>query len=92
MTKTIKEGEVIVFEHGEYSDFGYSGPFRALKDFDTATVIGIYRVSVDQPDNPYISQYGFVEFLLKEKFIEDVPNVHTWYIGGYGFKPDWDNV
>lgn len=30
----IKEGTVICLETGEYSDYSFHGPFRALRDFD----------------------------------------------------------
>ncbi len=86
-SKTIKAGETLTFEHGEYSDFGYDGPYVVLKDFDTATVVQEFRAQEKKPDVYYI--HGFIHYLARMGYIEAQATAHTWYLGGYEFRPDF---
>lgn len=86
----IKAGTVLVFDHGEYSDYSFSGPFRVLKDFDQADVAEKFRDDWrSQPreewnDTP--SETDFIAWMNKNGYVEDMPS-HQWHIGAYGFNP-----
>jgi hypothetical protein len=89
---TITVGTVLIFEYGEYSDFGYCGPFRVEKEIDRAREAAAYREQW-KPDlaRPYAQkpdEDGFPIWLMKEGFISDISPATSWHIGSYGtFEP-----
>jgi hypothetical protein len=89
----IKQGTILTFEHGEYSDRGWDGPFTVLKDVDQAEVrdvfLGEWRATPHE-DWERASEYDFIGWLSRTGYIEDVPNQRSWFIGSYGFEPDID--
>jgi hypothetical protein len=89
----IKAGTILVITHGEYSDYGYSGPFHVLKDFDQAEIAEEFRnawkaLPHDKWDRA--SESDFMNWANREGYIEDVANGWSWHVGGYGFEPDID--
>lgn len=88
----IPVGTVLLFEYGEYSDFGYCGPFHVVKEINREREADAYRAAwKPNPDWSWDrgpSEDGFPIWLVKEGFIADVPLATSWYIGGFGrFKP-----
>ena len=84
--KTLKEGEMLVFEYGEYSDFSYAGPFVVKKDYDSKEAVERYRQKVETKHHTID---GFISFLESEGYVAPAERAHTWYLGGYDFEPDW---
>lgn len=84
----IRAGTVLVFDHGEYSDYSFTGPFRVLKDFDQAEVSEQFREQWKAPNewrnNPDESE--FISWMNLTGYVEDLPS-HQWHIGSYGFSP-----
>ncbi|MFM7009065.1 MAG: hypothetical protein ACKO0Z_06980 [Betaproteobacteria bacterium] len=91
MSKTIKLGEKIMFEFGEYSDFGYNGPHVAVRDFDTGEAIAEYEafLASDHGKKRSDAPTAFITFLEDNNYVVSHENVHTWYLGGHTFSPDW---
>jgi len=84
----IKAGTILTTESGEYSDFGYDGPFVVLKDLDQKTVTVDY-IKQHKPKHPtdMPDKWGFLNYLSVNKYIsEDLPKC-AWYLGGYEFEP-----
>ncbi len=89
----IKAGTLLTFEHGEYSDRGWNGPFVVLKDFDQAEVSDAYVAEWNTQDHEAYdspSEYDFIAWMNKSGYVEDAANARSWYIGDYGFRPDID--
>lgn len=88
----IPVGTLLIFETGEYSDKSWVGPFRVLRDIDKYAVAEGYK-TIWQPDperswEDEPSHDGFVPYLVRGGFIEDVPASTSWHIGSYGsFEP-----
>ncbi len=86
----IKAGTILVLEHGEYSDYGFDGPFKVLKDFDQAEIAEVFREQWKPAyeGDTYISERDFIAWLSKEFYIKDIAGCHHWHIGSYGFQPE----
>lgn len=86
----IETGAVLVIETGEYSDYSFTGPFRVLKAFDQAEIVEAYAAETPKQewsDKPDLEP--FIPWLVKHGYIEDVPGVVSWHVGGYGrFEPE----
>lgn len=93
LSQTLKAGSLLIIETGEYSDRSWSDPVRLLKDVVKADIADGYRAAwpslkekYDDDDRPDPS--GFLLWLVKSGYAEDVANVHSWHIGSYGdFEP-----
>lgn len=80
----------LILEEGEYSDKSWSGPFRVLKDMDQAALAQEFRdqwspAAGNWRDYPSVGE--FIAWLSTNKFIEDIDNAWSWYLGIYGFDP-----
>lgn len=87
----MKAGQIFITTHGEYSDYGIGGTWRALQDFDLdkslASFVSEYRVTeVPTIEAQYFDKQKFQEYLLSSGLIEAVhlPSVH---LGDYGEHP-----
>lgn len=81
----FKVGEIVVLETGEYSDRGWHGPFRVLKDFDMREAVA-QCVAEHKPAHEWDKQpspYDLAPWLQKSGFIEDIP-CRTLHVGSYG--------
>ena len=80
---------IIVFDHGEYSDYSFTGPLRVIKDFDQVEVSELFREQW-MPTNKferYPSCSEFIAWMTKELYVESIDGVHNWFIGSYEFDP-----
>lgn len=86
----IKANTILVFTHGEYSDYSFDGPLHVTRDFDQAEVSSEFRAQWKRPDEWTYrpSESDFIAWLTKEGYVEAIDNVHTWHIGDYGFEPE----
>ena len=84
----IKEGTLLSFSGGEWSDKWTNGPFEVLIDFDQQEVVNSFLAGFepdDEWDNP--DENGFVAWLAASGYIRDVGHSFVWYMGGYDFDP-----
>lgn len=86
----IMAGAVLVIEFGEYSDYGFNGPFKVLRSFDQGEVSEDFRRQWkkgpdDAGDLPYAKH--FIDWMTKQGYIEPLQNAHVWNVGSYGFDP-----
>jgi hypothetical protein len=71
-----KQGQLLILEHGEYSDFGYGGPFRVLRDIDGNATIEAFKKA-----EGYDAGTGaFIAWLATAGYIEDV-ECAEWHLG-----------
>lgn len=85
----VPQATIMVFTEGEYSDYGYIGPFKVLKGFDRRLVVEEFR---DQwsGDSRSIRPSDFYSWLAKAGYIEDIDNSMSWHLGEYGgFSPEF---
>ena len=86
----FKVGDLLIIETGEYSDRDWSGPVRIIREFTRREVGERYKeegvAEYDWQDRA--SPRGFMPWLVKEGYVEDVDKVHSWHVGSYGdFDP-----
>lgn len=92
LQQVLKAGTMLIIETGEYSDRGWSGPVRLLKDTTKAALAEAYRENW-RPDLKEDWRTGpsgddFLPWLIKAGWAEDVENVHAWHVGSYNsFDP-----
>ncbi|PKA40430.1 hypothetical protein CWR43_28020 [Rhizobium sullae] len=90
---TIKEGTILAFSGGSYSDKWTTGPFDVLRDFDQAEVVAAYAASYagkrdEWGEEVEGDQAGFISFLTLGGYIRDVARSYNWYTGDdYDFDP-----
>ncbi|KAA0117834.1 hypothetical protein CIW48_26885 [Methylobacterium sp. P1-11] len=86
----IKAGTAIIFDHGEYSDSSYTGPFRVERDIDKYPLAEAYREQWKPSEDGWQEEPdydGFIIWLHKEGYISDL-QATSWHIGSYGrFEP-----
>lgn len=79
-------GDLIVLTSGEYSDFGITGIYRALKDFNDAD---FSRAYVGRPanqrkfDKSGAGAYDFPEWVKSSGYLEEIEYCEIHY-GAYG--------
>ncbi|MEZ2132528.1 MULTISPECIES: hypothetical protein [unclassified Sinorhizobium] len=84
----IKEGTILAFSSGSYSDKWTSGPFNVLKEIDQKDVVDAFKaqfVPEYEWDDP--SESEFITWLSANGYIKDVAQFYNWYTGNYGFNP-----
>lgn len=86
----FKVGDLLIIETGEYSDSSWAGPVRVIREFTRRDVGERYRKE-GKPDYSWEEKpgpHGFLPWLVKERYVEAVDNVHSWHVGSYGdFNP-----
>jgi hypothetical protein len=85
----VKAGTVLLFSSGEYSDYSVSGAQRVLKDFCQADVVKGYLgyfTKKHEWDSP--NHYGFMAWIARNGYIEDIEDSIEWYMGAYDFQPE----
>ena len=91
LSQVLKKGTLLVIETGEYSDRNWFGPIRMLKSATKEKLVGEYKDQWVQEKNSYQDKPdcdGFLPWLIKSGYAEDVDNVHSWHVGSYGdFEP-----
>ena len=92
LNQTIKAGQFLVIETGEYSDRCSCEPVRVVRDFVKGDVAKLFVKTFKpeyQGNKP--SPDDFLPWLVKERYVEDVEDVegvHNWHVGSYGnFEP-----
>lgn len=73
-----KAGSLITLETGEYSDFGYAGPFRVLRDIDIQAVVTEFKDA--RGHGVGAGEQAFIAWLSAAGYIEDV-DCARWYLG-----------
>lgn len=91
----IRKGEIFGCSKGEYSDFGFYGFFRALKDFSTRELSILYRDGHMNPNVKYsFCIQTFMMWLVTNGYAEEHP-VAEWWTGAYDLEipcPDDEEV
>lgn len=77
----LKPGDVLSIETGEYSDKWTAGPFNVLKEMEYDNLLQAYKD--DQTDDDWLTCSDFITWLMKNGYIEDTPNSHSWYVEDY---------
>lgn len=92
----LKEGQLVLFSIGEYSDYMAEGLFQALRDFSLKNVYDTFvanEVTKEWVESKYITKGGywktnntyqhFISYLMREGFINtyDYTEIH---LGDYG--------
>jgi hypothetical protein len=95
--KIMEVGDLLIVETGEYDDFGYDAPLRMVVPMSRRQIADAYlmhwrrpKVSLGSPEKKPPCK-GFRPWIIAAGFAVEVPNFHTWHIGGcYGdyFCPD----
>lgn len=85
-----KAGSLITLETGEYSDFGYEGPYRVLRDIDVQAVVTEFKEA--RGHGVGMGETAFIAWLSRAGYIEDI-DCARWYLGSAyppyrPFKPD----
>lgn len=83
-------GTLLMIETGEYSDYSFHGPVRMLKAVTKQNLADAYREqhSPEGPWDEWPEPSGFLPWLIKEGYAEDVEGVVSWHVGSYGqFEP-----
>jgi len=65
----IKKGTIIQIESGGYSAFEVLGIFTALIDFDVNKILKEYKQFAGRYS---MCRYGFISYLVKNGFIDDM--------------------
>ena len=85
-----KAGTIVLFEEGDYSDFGYCGQVVTLCDLDLPAAIQAWKegLGVDKDGRPIADSYkhgpsAFVAHLIKTQQCAPL-ECQTVHIGGYG--------
>lgn len=78
----FKAGALVMFEHGEYSDFGTLGLYRVVKDVDLQEMARRFRAVQVDPDDTYVDCGGFPPFLESEGYLESVDH-RAVHLGSY---------
>lgn len=84
MTDTLiySRGTIIIFEEGEYSDFGYCGQVVVLRKLDLRAEVAAWKASVKEDDwdkGPDM----FVADLIARQIVAPL-DCQTVHIGSYG--------
>ena len=86
---SLKAGELVEFEDGEYSDHQVWFPMRVIKDFDLKELFDEYiKDKQEQLEYGRENYQMFVSFLVRSGCIDDVENVvRRISLGGSG---EWE--
>lgn len=80
--RIIAKNTLTLFTHGNYSDFGVLGLFKALKNIDVSFLRKEFEK--DNPDvDIYDKEHVFTVWLIRKKYFEEV-TYSTLYTGSYG--------
>lgn len=87
LIREVKKGDLVVFECGDYSDYTYTGPFRALADFECSEQAELWenaeraKHDLEEEDAcPFwfnFRSHNYAAWLMQQGLIEDVDCV-TW--------------
>jgi hypothetical protein len=85
----IKAGTLLMIEYGAYSDKGWYGPLRILRDFDQAEIAAKAKAARLPTPNGERSLYceDLGAFLVSEGLAEHV-DCASWDSGGYSLEPE----
>lgn len=76
---TFAPGQLLVIEEGEYSDFGYYGPFNVLKPFSKMASIDEWK----QQRQGWDGATEFAAWLNKLGYIEDIKELQVWALDSW---------
>ena len=81
-------GDLLMLTEGEYSDKGWSGPFKVLRPFQRRGVYETFMAQWKPADDwqERADPSDFIAWLATQGFIEDAPS-KSWYLGSYGLDP-----
>lgn len=86
----LPAGTFLMLEYGSYSDRGWNGPFRLLKDLDQKAASEAFEIEAKaeaEYEYEVASSGDFAAWLAKHGYIEDLPSTYIWYVGDYQFDP-----
>lgn len=95
LSQTLKVGDLLVIETGEYSDRGWSGPVRMLVTATKQELADAYRAEWKKEDflkngyswNDIANPDDFLPWLVKTGRAEHV-DCNSWHVGCYSkFEP-----
>jgi len=90
ITAMIPAGALFFVSSGEYSDYGVSGIFRALKDIDADKLRAEWLVqNPGQADGWGFSYHKFLGSLFVDGYFEPL-DAFEFYMGGYGDAEEID--
>ncbi|GHA15490.1 hypothetical protein GCM10007989_07830 [Devosia pacifica] len=89
----IAKDTTLVITVGCYSDYRDHGPFKVLRDFDQHEVAKEYtdnwaKEHPDSKDWDGPDLYGFMGWLAKNDYIEDIEGTQVWHLGDYYLEPE----
>ena len=85
----LPEGALVTLEHGEYSDFSYSGPFRVRKPFKLSEALERFSEGIERYDHGDAVNYDegpteFIAWLHSSGFIGDPEQPsYSCHVGAY---------
>lgn len=85
-TKGIaKAGQLLSIEHGEYSDYGITGFFVALRDFDPIAEARKFRAATADKDDDWEwnAREAFIAGLIQKGFLLELQYA-VLHLDGYG--------
>lgn len=79
-----RAGQLLVIDHGEYSDYSVIGFFVVLRNFEPSIEVGAYLDANSGERKPYsFSHEKFLAFLLSKGLLLEIPCGNI-YLGSYG--------
>lgn len=81
-----KEGSLVVFSEGVYSDYGHVGHFKVVKDMSLEAMKAAAAIASKTEcgySESASAKGGLINQLIREGFLEDF-NVTEIYLGAYG--------
>jgi len=83
MSDICKAGTLLMVDGGEYSEYGVTGFFVVLKDFDPMKELDKYKESIKNRSHPYSDTDIYFGSLISEGYLVDI-NYANLYLGCYG--------
>ena len=91
LEQTLEVGTLLIIETGQYSDRTWRGPVRMTRAAKKSELAAAYVAQWRPTDDGWRDEPdadGFLPWLVKEGYVEDVGDAHSWHVGSYGrFEP-----
>jgi len=84
----VKPGDIVIFETGEYSDYGIAGVFVANETFSLDDQVAIFLKKPVDPDAfGRFDAHAFMQWLVELDYVHE-QKVLRAHLGSYGSVPD----
>ena len=84
----MKPGEIVIFETGEYSDYGIAGVFIANETFSLDEQLAVFlKKPVDEDAYKRFDAQKFMKWLVELDYLHE-HKVLRAHLGSYGSIPD----